>query len=239
MEQSQRSWSRYGWAALSAAAFLAAAIAFLNGIPEFDDETVPWLGERLRIGPIDRTMWDLVTLVASAGLSVLTATLLGRVAGRRRSHTAVRAPTETNVFRRSPAPTPITTDAEEHFPRIESATDSFGNTVRGPGPTDAHTGGFRGSLSRAEWWYTPLRVRRYGRCERCGGFVASVPVSVSAGAEVPISCLFPVLVAECTFSPGLSGPPGGGTFHAKRPAFRARLSSARQDAEPRPPAVRR
>lgn len=71
---------------------------------------------------------------------MLTATLLGRVAGTRRGHTAVRAPTETNVFRRSPAPTPITTDAEEHFPRIESATDSFGNTVRGPGPTDAHTG---------------------------------------------------------------------------------------------------
>lgn len=58
---------------------------------------------------------------------------------------------------------------------------------------------------------------------------ASVPVSVSAGAEVPISCSFSVLVAECTFSPGLSGPLGAQLF---RTGSGCVLGSGLQSARP-------
>lgn len=66
-------WSRPWAVVIWLTAFAAAAVAFLNGVPQFVDETLPWLGERIRIGEIDPTVWDITTAAvgaATAGFAV-------------------------------------------------------------------------------------------------------------------------------------------------------------------------
>jgi NhaP-type Na+/H+ or K+/H+ antiporter len=61
--QQDKPWRWRWWAVVVwFAAFGAASLAFLNGIPQFVDGTLPWLGDRISLGPIDVTAWAVVTL---------------------------------------------------------------------------------------------------------------------------------------------------------------------------------
>lgn len=62
---------------------VAAVVALLNDVPQFVDETLPWFGERLRVGPIDSTAWDVawatVAIIAGLVSSSLAVSLSRRV----------------------------------------------------------------------------------------------------------------------------------------------------------------
>jgi len=51
---------------LSVLVFIGASMAFLNGVPQFFDETLPWLGERIHLGQVDFTVWDTTSVLAAA-----------------------------------------------------------------------------------------------------------------------------------------------------------------------------
>lgn len=53
---------------------LGALFAFFNGIPEFVDDTLPWFGERIDIGPVASTAWGVLGVVLLAFGSTLVVT---------------------------------------------------------------------------------------------------------------------------------------------------------------------
>lgn len=50
--------------------FVVGTVAFLNGVPQFFDETLPWLSQRINLGELAGTIWSFGSLVvAFAGIA--------------------------------------------------------------------------------------------------------------------------------------------------------------------------
>lgn len=55
-----------------AGGFIVAAVAFLNGVPQFVDETLPWLAERVPVpSEVPPTWWDTGAALLGIGSSTL------------------------------------------------------------------------------------------------------------------------------------------------------------------------
>lgn len=74
-EQRRRATGKRWWSPFVTFAVLVAAIvALLNGVPQFIDETLPWLSGHINIGPIDSTVWDVVWASVAAAAGAVSAT---------------------------------------------------------------------------------------------------------------------------------------------------------------------
>jgi hypothetical protein len=58
--------------------FLVGTVAFLNGVPEFVDETLPWLAQRIPVSSADPpTVWDVVSVAVAIAMTAQIAVEVG------------------------------------------------------------------------------------------------------------------------------------------------------------------
>lgn len=75
-------WKRWGKDAAVFAAAIAAAVAFVNQVPDLFEKTIPWLGQKMNFGPVEATVWQFLWLPI---LMVALVLALTHVRDRRRT----------------------------------------------------------------------------------------------------------------------------------------------------------